>query len=269
MRNSSLRKQAYHLMKMNKEGTYKERKRRAFVLDKMIHGLYACQNTPARWQDIETQHIHKLVKCWKKQRIKPTTIMRYMVIIRKIIADLDCHVPYIDNKSLQLTRTKPRKKRIKMDADFWQCLTYPPVRIIMALQMQFGLTFNEAIKIRAPVNIQDRQLTISGDIAFNSMERIIPACAKQQQAILNELNHLIDTDINLIKKYGHSHLRTSWSSELKKYNLPSNKSWRYWYAKRRVVEMLLPEAGHAQACQTIQNEMGIKSRNTLWSYLNH
>lgn len=268
MRNSSLRKQAYHLMKINKEGTYKERKRRAFVLDKMIHALYACQNTPATWQDIETQHIHTLVKCWKKQRIKPTTIMRYMVIIRKIIADLDCHVRYIDNKSLQLTRTKPRKKRIKMAADFWQYLTYPPVRIIMALQIQFGLTFNEAIKIRAPINIQDRQLTISDDIAFNSMERIIQVCTKQQQTILNELNHLLDTDINLIKKYSHSHLTAEWRSELIKYNLPSNKSWRYWYAKQRV-EMLLPEAGLAQAYRVIQKEMGVKSRNTLWSYLNH
>lgn len=268
MQNSSLRKQAYQLMKNNKEGTYKERKRRTFILDKTLHGLYACKNTPATWQDVETQHIHTLVKRWKQQRIKPTTIMRYMVIIRKIISDLDCHVRYIDNKCLQLSRPKPRKKRIKMDADFWQYLTYPPVRIIMALQMQFGLTFNEAIKIRYSVNIQDNQLTISGDIAFNSMERIIPACTKQQQAILNELNHLIGADINFIKKYGHSHLRTSWSSEFKKYNLPSNKSWRYWYAKRRV-EMLLPEVGYAQACQTIQNEMGIKSRNTLWSYLNH
>ena len=267
MQNSSLRKKAYQLMKNNKEGTYKERKRRAFIINKMLRGLYACQNTPATWQDVETQHIHTLVKRWKQQRIKPATIMRYMVIIRKIITDLDCHVRYIDNKSLRLTRPKPPKKRIKMDADFWQCLTYPPVRIIMALQMQFGLTFNEAIKIRSSVNIQDHQLTISDGVAFNSIERLIPICTKQQQAVLHEFNHLTASDINLIKKYGHSHLGTSWSRELKKYNLPSNKSWRYWYAKQRVDE-LLPDVGRAESCQRIQKEMGIKSRNTLWSYLN-
>src|SRR5205807_1657398 len=76
------------LMKTNKDGTYKERKRRAFVLDKMLHELYALKQTPALWQDLETQHIHSVIKRWKDQRVKPSTIMRYMTIIRKVLADL-------------------------------------------------------------------------------------------------------------------------------------------------------------------------------------
>ena len=47
---NSLRKQVVLLMKTNKDGTYKERKRRAFVLDKMLHELYALKQTPALWQ---------------------------------------------------------------------------------------------------------------------------------------------------------------------------------------------------------------------------
>ena len=59
---NSLRQQAVLLMKANKDGTYKERKRRAFVLEKILNELYALKQTPASWQDLETQHIHSVVK---------------------------------------------------------------------------------------------------------------------------------------------------------------------------------------------------------------
>lgn len=43
---NSLRQQTVLLMKTNKDGTYKERKRRAFVLEKMLNELYALKQTP-------------------------------------------------------------------------------------------------------------------------------------------------------------------------------------------------------------------------------
>jgi hypothetical protein len=148
---------------------------------------------------LETQHIHLLVKRWKDHRVKPSTIMRYMTIIRKVLADLDCHVRYIDNRSLLLSRPKPRKKRIKMPADFWQCLTNPAVRLIMALQTHFGLTFQEAIHFKTSEHIQNNQLLIS--------DRIIPICTEGQHAILNAFNQLLDEGMSLIKKYGRQYIR--------------------------------------------------------------
>ncbi|MDI1351878.1 MAG: phage integrase N-terminal domain-containing protein [bacterium] len=141
---NALRIQAVLLMKNNKDGNYKERKRRAFVLEKMLHELYALKQTPASWQDLETRHIHLIIKHWKDQRVKSSTIMRYMTIIRKVLTDFGCHVCYIDNRSLLLSRPKPTKKRIKIFADFWKFLTNPAVRLIMGLQTHFGLTFQEA-----------------------------------------------------------------------------------------------------------------------------
>lgn len=172
---NSLRQQAVLLMKANKDGTYKERKRRAFVLEKILKELYALKQTPASWQDLETQHIHSVVKRWKDKRIKTSTIMRYMTIIRKVLADLGCRVHYIDNKSLLLSRPKPRKKRIKMSADFWKSLTNPATRLIMALQTHFGLTFQEAIHFKMFGHIQHDQLLIA--------ERVIPVYTKEQKAI--------------------------------------------------------------------------------------
>lgn len=254
---NSLRKQAVLLMKNNKDGTYKERKRRAFVLEKMLHELYASKQTPASWHDLESHHIHLLVKRWKEQRIKHSTIMRYMTIIRKVLTDIGCNMHYIDNRSLLLSRPKPRKKRIKITADFWKCLTNPAVRLIMALQTHFGLTFKETIHFKSSTHMNN-QLVIS--------DRIIPICTKEQSAILNEFNQLVDKGKSLIKKYGQQYIRIYWHENLKRHELPSNRTWRYWYAKERF-NQLLPKIGHDKTYQYIRDEMGIKSRNTLWFYL--
>jgi hypothetical protein len=255
---NSLRQQAVLLMKANKHGTYKERKRRAFVLEKMLNELYALKQTPVSWQDMGTRHIHSVIKRWKDKRVKPSTIMRYMTIIRKVLVDLGCHVHYIDNKSLLLSCPKPRKKRIKMSVDFWQSLTNPAVRLIMALQTHFGLTFQEAIHFKISTHVQNNQLVIS--------DRIIPICTKEQSAILNEFTQLVGEGKSIIKKYSQQYIQIYWHGDLKRHELPGNRSWRYWYAKQRV-EMLLPKVGLTRAYQITREEMGIKSRNTLCLYL--
>lgn len=97
-------------------------------------------------------------------------------------------------------------------------------------------------------------------------ERVIPICTSKQEIILHELIQLVGEEKNLLKKYGQQYIRISWHSDLKRHKSPGNRSWRYWYAKQRL-ESLLPEVGYTQACQTIHQEMGIKSRNTLNLYL--
>lgn len=258
MTTNVLRQQTVLLMKANKDGTYKERKRRAFVIEKMLNELYALKQTPASWQDLETQHIHSVVKRWKDKKIRPSTIMRYMTIVRKVLSDLGCHVHHIDNRSLCLFRPKSRKKRIKMSVDFWQNLTNPATRLIMALQIHFGFTFQEAIHFKMSGHVQQNQLLIA--------ERFVPICTKEQKAILHELRQLIGGGQSLIKKYGQQHISIFWHSDLKHYQLPSNRTWRYWYAKQRF-ELLLPQIGYTRTCQAIRQEMSIKSRNTLCLYL--
>jgi hypothetical protein len=83
---------------------------------------------------------------------------------------------------------------------------------------------------------------------------------------LNEFNQLLQEDMNLIKKYGRQYIRIFWCGDLNNHKLPGNRSWRYWYAKQRF-NQLLPEIGYDKTCQYIRDEMGIKSRNTLWLYL--
>jgi hypothetical protein len=267
MRQQSLRQAANKLLCTDKRGKYQDRKHRAYVIHKMIDDLFAIHLVPPSWQAMDANHIHRLVHHWKQRRINPTTMMRYMTIIRRFLQDINCELAHIDNKSLQLVRIYKRKKSNKIvDETIWQSIEEPCVRLIMAMQIEFGLTFSEAIRVIPYVHVRDNYLKITRDIAFNSSDRCVPIQTDLQQALLAQFYHFTQHNHTLVEIRGYDLIRMEWRLAMKKHRLPVLKHWRYLYARQQY-QRLLPDNGNYKTCLMIQNEMGIKSRNTLWLYL--
>ncbi|QDP71545.1 integrase [Legionella israelensis] len=267
MRTQSLRQFANRQIKMDRQGKFQYRKHRAYVIHKMIDDLFVIRQVPPSWQALKPDHIYKLVQYWKKRHINPVTIMRYMTIIRRFLQMSDCQIDKIDNQSLDLTRPKPKKRRKKgIQPDMWQSLVNPYAKIIMALQIEFGLTFQEAIRIKSYLHVKNYGLWITRDIAFNSSDRNVPVRTETQKAALQYFYWITKHHDNLIKLKPYEELRLIWRTALTQYRLSSTKSWRYVYAKQ-MYAYLLPEYGNYKTCLMIRNEMGIKSRNTLWQYM--
>ncbi|RUR12663.1 integrase [Legionella septentrionalis] len=264
MRTQSLRQFANRQIKLDRQGKYLYRKHRAYVIRKMIDDLFVIRQVPPSWQALQSEQVHKLVRYWKKQNVNPVTIMRYMTIIRRFLQMNDCSVANIDNQSLELSRPKARKKIIP--PDFWRSLNDPLARVIMGLQTEFGLTFKEAILIKPRIQVRECSIGITRDIAFNSTDRSIPIRTESQKAVLNLFNWLTKQYGNLLQLKSYEEIRIIWRTQLAKHRLSSTKSWRYLYAKQ-MYSSLLPECGNYKTCLLIRDEMGIKSRNTLWVYL--
>jgi len=190
-----------------------------------------------------------------------------MVFIRKFLMDMDCHLTDIDNQSLKLTVLSRHKKKIKITPNVWETIEEPCPRFIMALQSHFGLTFGEAIRFIPDVHSKEESLWITREIAFNSVDRTIPFRNDIQQAIMTELMNYTDGDRCLLKLHGEETIRVEWRKSLALRKLPTNKSYRYLYAQTMCKE-LSPILGNYQTSWLIRDEMGIKSRNSLWLYLN-
>ena len=88
-----------------------------------------------------------------------------------------------------------------------------------------------------------------------------------QKNTLTELNTHTSGSQSLAQRYGYSLIRAQWLRALTERNLPANQSFRYLYAQQLKME-LVPILGNYQTSWLIRDEMGIKSRNTLWLYLN-
>lgn len=266
MRKYSLRQTTNRHLKTDNRGRIRDKKHRAFVIHKMIDDLFIIGNVPASWKMLKTVHLHQLVLYWQKQKIKPATIMRYMTVIRSFLNNIDCPLAGIDNKSLNLARLYRSPKRINIQPNLWQTMTDPCTHFIMALQTQFGLTFSEATLLIPDIHVKEHALWITREIAFNSEDRMIPHRLDEQKSILRDLHNHTEGSKSLLQLYGNDGIRYHWHRALNDHKLPTNQSYRHLYAQQ-MKKILSPTIGHYQLHWLIRDEMGIKSRNTLWRYL--
>jgi len=267
MRTQSLRQAANRYLKMDKGGSIKDKKHRTFVIHKLIDDLFIIGAVPPSWEGLKHQHIRQLIKHWEKRKIKPATMMDYMTTIRAFLKDVNCFLSDIDNQSLGLSRQYPLIKKKKINPDIWTTFTEPVARLLMALQIQFGLTFGEALHLIPEIHTQKNALWITREIAFNSEDRSIPFRNENQKNIFEELTDYTKGHQCLEKVHHCDDIRAYWRMALISKKLPLNRSFRYLYAQYLKKE-LLPILGSYQTNWLIRDEMGIKSRNSLWLYLN-
>ena len=262
---NSLRQAVLRYIKLDKQGNYKARKQRAFVLQKTVEDLFHIGQVPSSWNKINPEHFHQLVQYWKNSKLQDATIIRHMGIIRRYLQEIGCSVDQIDNLSLHLhRRRKSINQRPSKIPELSASVDDLIPKTILALQIQFGLTFSETILLSS-IQIKESKLWITREIAFNSMDRMIPFRNEKQKNTLKDLFQLTQ-GASLIQCYGYKKIRLHWQKTLMELSLPANKSWRYVYAQK-TYQALLPELGNYHTCWLIRDEMGIKSRNTLWSYL--
>lgn len=267
MRKQSLRQTANRYLQMDNRGSFKDKQHRAFVVHKLIDDLFIVGDVPSSWQRLTALHVQKLVAHWQKYKISPATIMRYMTILRTFLTSIDCLFSGIDNQSLRLKRQYQQLKKPIITPDIWQSLSEPSARFIMAVQAQFGLTFKEAMRFIPDIHFRQDSLWITREIAFNSEDRIIPMRNDTQKAIIDHLINHTSGSKNLLQHHGYAVIRHQWHQALAQRQLPTHTNYRYLYAKH-MNEVLVPILGGYQVGWLIREEMGIKSRNTLWRYLN-
>ncbi len=193
--------------------------------------------------------------------------MQYMTVIRHFLTSIHCPVSGMDNKSLNIKRQYNACKKSAIPVHIWQNMTEPSARYIMALQTQFGLSFSEAIHCIPDIHFREDSLAITREIAFNSEDRIIPLRHDIQKDIIDKITRHTGGNKNLVQHHQYNTIRYQWRQALTGLSLPINKSYRYLYAQQMKAE-LSPVLGNYQVSWIIRNEMGIKSRNTLWGYLN-
>ena len=267
MRKESLRRTANRYLKSDTGGSFKDKQNRAFVIHKMIDDLFMTGETPNSWALLKIQHIQNLIQLWQGNKVKPATIMDYMTTIRSFLNNIDCPLSGIDNKSLGLGRIYSSKRKKIVLPDIWMNISEPLAQIIMAFQIKFGLTFSEAINLRPDIHFKEHKLLLTRDVAFNSEDRKIPIRNESQLGIIQALIHYSKGRQSLVEMHHYNTIRTLCSMALIPYKLPTNKTYRYLYAQHLKKE-LQPILGNYQTNWIIRDEMGIKSPNTLWLYLN-
>ena len=267
MRKHSLRHEA-NIYLSNRQGSPRERKYRRYVILKMINDLFTTGELPPHWYAINATHLQRLVKHWQKQKLNPSTMMNYMTIIRKFLTSIGNCVTSMDNQSLGITANKKIRKNVNIPLERWQKINDPLAKLLLNLQIYFGLMLREAMRLIPGVHVRDNTLWVTRDITFNSMDRVIPIRSDTQAKIIEEFNLITHNQHTLISMHGYRTLCFRWNTALKTLRIPVKKSCRYLYAQL-TFKQLTSSYTTDSLTKLLMNEMGLKSRSSVWSYLHN
>lgn len=265
MRKQSLRQTANRYFQTDNRGNSRDKKQRYYVIHKMIDDLFTIGEVPPNWYHLNIVQLQQLVNFWYKKKIKPATMLRHMSIIRNFLENIGHEELRCDNKNLGIIHQRTSIKKPKLSKDTWEKTTVPIARVLLGLQIHFGLTFSEAMRLVPDVHIKKQALWLTREISFNSSDRFIPFRTEVQSKIIAEFIEL-SRDQSLIEAHGYDVIRFQYRKAMQKLKLPTLKSYRYHYAQQLLLE-LSPVMKHYQLSLLIMDEMGLKSRTTLWNYL--
>jgi hypothetical protein len=175
-------------------------------------------------------------------------------------------VTSLENKQLGITKKIPPPRKINITPEIVHKKNNAIARVLLGLQIHFGLTLSEAMRMVPSIHIQEHQLWLTREITFNHEDRCVPFQTTEQTKILDELNQLTASNQSLIETHGYDAVLFAWRDALRALKLLPRKAYRYAYAQFRQ-KQLLTTLSQYKTTLTIMDEMGLKSRTTLWGYL--
>ena len=267
MRKNQLRQHLDNHLRHDHTGSFRARKHRYFVLHKIVRDLYHIESVPGKWHALTCEQIQRLVSHWQSTKLKPWTIMKYMTVLRGFLYKIDHTIHGIDNQRLGIINHIPSKKTIHLQAEIIEKFTNPIAKLLFEFQTRFGLTLSEGMRLVPNTHIHVDHVWITRDIATNSQDRLIPIRNDEQTRIISSFLTICNPNKNLTSTLGYHHVREAYSTQLTLLGLTSTKTYRYLYA-RSLHQELSSILSNYLANQTIMREMGIKTRMTLWNYLN-
>ena len=233
---------------------------------KIIDAFYELRMVPAHWHVLTTKNVTMIVEHWKKNGLKNTTIMNYLVALRYFLNKINHDVPNIDNTSLSLTKNKKTLKPLIDGDEYLNKIKEPIAYLLFAMQIKFGLTLNEALHIIPGVHFDDDSLWVTREISVNHQDRILPMVTSQQYDILAKLCLLTGKNSSLIMRFGEHNVRLAYRLALSTLHLSTRIGYRYLYAKSRF-DVLCHLHDNSESRKIIIREMSINNTSAIWKII--
>ena len=253
-------------LEKDNQGSFKTRQHRLFAMTRILHDLFAIRIAPFNWHMLTTTDVKALVDFWKKKGLEATTIMNYLADLRYFFRKINHHLEHIDNQSLHLSKSRNPAKPVVNEDTLLHAINEPLSYLLFALQVKFGLTLLEAMRLNPEIHILDNELWVTREISTNRKDRLIPIVSEQQHTILTQLKTTTEEKNSLQKKFGEKHLRLAYKFALSTLKLPTHLNDRYLYAKTRFAQ-LYKITSKREAKAMVFEETHINKSNPLWKII--
>lgn len=183
-RKFNLKKTSQRLLQKHKQGSPVTIRDRQRVMDTIIDDLAALKQLPASFQQFSAKHIETLVDHWRDKGLSTATIGNKLGVLRSFSQLSRLHLDIPSNKALNSIKASPVPSKTPLPENCLDKVYHPITRSIIELQILFGLTKLEAIRLQPDGAYIDNTLFIYRSIAHNKRDRAIPVTSKEQERCL-------------------------------------------------------------------------------------
>lgn len=259
----TLQKKCDAVVKKHSNGSHVTKQEHRRVMHMIIYDLNQIRCLPSCLDKIKPDHIVQLVTYWKDKGLMLATIGNRLGVLRRYntIARLNLDIP--SNKFLDTVKSTPDKTNTYISDDFNSHIFHPLTQSVISLQVEFGLTKLEAIRI-SPDSVSDTSsLTVTRNIAHNRQDRVIPIYKDSQRKTiaekiqLSQLSPLLQTEGKNTDKI----INNLYKAECLYAGISYKTEFRSVYAKRRFNE--LRSILNTDPILTLCKEMGFSSPRRL------
>ncbi len=253
----NLQQKSQNIFQRQKNGSPATKLEQQRVMNTIIEDLDRLRRLPRDFRLITPNDIEHLVNCWKKRSLSTATITNKLGVLRRLnqLADLNLNIP--SNKELNSIKTSTTPLNMAIPKDYEKNIFHPLTKSVIALQLHFGLTKLEAIRLNSTCACVNNILLIERTIAHNKKDRTIPITTKIQIETINERNRLIQTSplLKLQTSDSVTQINRLYMAECCHADISPKTPFRKHYAQTRL--KLLEETQDKQsALLTLCLEMG-------------
>lgn len=265
-------KESKKILSSIRSGSPRTRNSYETIIRKSIKELYQLKCPINSVYDVNNQHIEKLITYWKSIKLSNGTIGNRLTVLRKYFNLCKHNIDIATNKELGFTRKVVHREHTHLSKDIITQVQHHLTKLLLKLQIYFGLTKNEAIHFKVqPYKVQASQnnyLLVSGNIASNNKTRLCCIYSPEQEETIKELFNELGSFLSLSEKFNHRVISNIYSSELAILECSALTPFRSIFARNRYQYLISKNQFNSkESIKVISDEMGISEKNIIKGWL--
>lgn len=228
----------------------------------IVNDLNRLRRLPREFKLMTSHDIKCLVRFWKEEGLSIATIGNKLSVLRRFnqLARLELNIP--SNKELGCVKALPTPPKKSIPENYENKIFHPITRSLIALQLHFGLTKLEAIRVNPTCIVNGNVLLIGRTIAHNKKDRTIPVITNSQKSTLSERKIITKTSQLLKKQESHSLINRLYTVECFDAGIDPKTPFRRHYAQARL-NALEKTQDKQSALLVLCKEMGFSAPRKL------
>lgn len=225
-------KESKEILSKVRTGSPRTRNSHEDIIRQAIKVLYRLKKPFNTIHEINNIHIDALISHWKTLKLKNSTIGNRLAVLRNYLflaKHEKCFIP--SNAELGFSRKNPLLKEQPIPENIGIKLNHPLSRLMVNLQIHFGLTKNEAIKFGIQL-YNNQSLLISKRVSHSHQDRMLIVRTEEQKNLMEVLALELGEYFSLSEKYDQKMLINLYNAELYFLGYSINAAFRAIYAKQ-------------------------------------